>query len=33
MLNVLVYYGFIKDIFGSTDLGDDANLASMLQVL
>uniref|UniRef100_A0A1I8N2D5 Organic solute transporter Ostalpha n=1 Tax=Musca domestica TaxID=7370 RepID=A0A1I8N2D5_MUSDO len=31
MLNVLVYYGFIKDIFGSTDLGDDANLASMLQ--
>ncbi|XP_073824329.1 transmembrane protein 184C isoform X3 [Musca autumnalis] len=31
LLNILVYYNFIKDIFGSTDLGDDANLASMLQ--
>ncbi|XP_013109857.1 transmembrane protein 184C isoform X1 [Stomoxys calcitrans] len=31
LLNVLVYYKFIKDIFGATDLGDDANLASLLQ--
>lgn len=30
LLNALVYYGLIKDIFGS-DVGD-ANLASMLQV-
>lgn len=32
ILNILVYYGFIKNIFGQTDLAGNGNLASLLQV-